>query len=840
MMHPNCRLQLNNARAASGRQPMTAAQEAAIEARLKSAMRQLARQQGPAWRALTPDQQMLAGAQLAARDIAAEAARKLANAQTQVLKTAELEGRIQDQLSAQGMAGQKLERTAALVHDFEKTHAYVDGVKRDNVRGLMDLISAADDKQGATIGRQALMVLFDAQNPVMTRDLALEVFAKGNAGTGNAAARAGAKAWLDITEAMRQRFNAGGGDVGRLDYGYLPQAHDQMRVLKAGQDAWAQQVLSMLDRSRYLKEDGARMTDAEVLDALRGAWETISSDGANKTNPGAFKGTGARANRGSESREIHFKDGAAYLQYLGQYGTGSMYDAMIGHIGGLSRDIGLVERYGPNPEAQMRVQFDLAQRSDGDGAMGGGVRVFGNKADAYWRLLNGTAGSPESARIAQIGQHTRNVETFGKLQGAVLSSITDLGTYFVTTGFNKLSYWDAFTNIGRAMTKDTKDFMNSHGMIAESMISDLNRWAGENVAQSWSGRIAAATMRLSLMNAWTDTLRRGFQITHMQGIAKMRATDWGSLAEYDQWRLSNAGLTPEDWTVIQQAQPIAHNGAEFITPDGIYATGDPRAGEVVAKYLGMISDESEVAVLNPDLATRAITTAGSSQSGTIPGELWRAVMQFKSFPIAMISRHWRRALETPQGLDGAPVAANRLAYAGSLLVSLTALGAIAFQSKQIVSGKDPVDMTTPKFWVKAFAQGGGLGFAGDILLGDTTDDRSPLDSFSRLLLGPTFGSAAELYELTKGNIDEALAGKATHAGAEAVRFARGHLPLVNLWYAKGALDHAGLHALQENLSPGYLSRIQSKARKDWGQDYWWKPGTGMPDRAPSFADIVGD
>lgn len=839
-MHPACRLQLNNARAASGRQPMTPAQEAAIEARMGAAMRQLARTD-PNWRAMTPDQRMLAGAQRAAQDIAAEAARKLANAQAQVLKTAELETRLQDQISAQAMGGQAPLRTAALVHDFDKTNAYIDGVKRDNVRGLMDLIAAADDRQGASVGRQALMILFDAQNPAMTRDLALEVFAMGNGGTGNAAARAGAAAWLKITDQMRQRFNAGGGDVGRLDYGYLPQAHDQLRVLKVGQDAWAQQVLPMLDRSRYLKEDGARMNDAEVLDLLRGAWETISSDGVNKTAPGAFKGSGARANRGSESREIHFKDGEAYLQYLGQFGTGSMYDAMIGHIGGLSRDIGLVERYGPNPEAQMRVQFDLAQRADGDGALGGGVRIFANKADAYWRLLNGTAGSPQSARIAQVGQHTRNVETFGKLQGAVLSSITDLGTYFVTTGFNKLSYWDAFTNIGSAMTKDTRDFLNTHGMIAESMISDLNRWAGENVAQSWSGRIASATMRLSLMNAWTDTLRRGFQLTHMQGIGKMRGTDWANLAEYDQWRLSQAGLTPDDWAVIQQAQPIVHNGAEFVTPDAIYATNDPRAGEVVAKYLGMISDESEVAVLNPDLATRAITTAGGSQAGTIPGELWRAVAQFKSFPIAMISRHWIRMLETPQGLDGAPVVANRLAYAGAMLVSLTALGAVAFQSKQLVSGKDPVDMTTPKFWTRAFAQGGGLGFAGDILLGDTTDARSPLDSFSRLLLGPTFGSAADLYELTKGNIDEAIAGKDTHMGAEALRFARGHAPLVNLWFAKAALDQAGLHAIQENLSPGYLSRIRSKARRDWSQDYFMPPGGSFEDmRAPDLAAAFGE
>lgn len=850
-MHPNCRIQLNNARAAAGRQPMTPAQEAAIEARLGATMRQLARQQGPAWRAMTPDQRMLAAAQRAAQDIAAEAARKVANAQAQVLKTAELEVRLQDQMGAQAMAGRAVERTSALVHDFERTHAYIDGVKRDNVRGLMDLISAADSKQGATTGRKALMILFDAQNPQMTRDLALEVFAKGNAGTGNQLAVMGAKAWLDITESMRTRFNAAGGDVGRLDYGYLPQAHDQLRVLKAGQDTWAQQVLPLLDRSRYLKEDGARMNDTEVLDVLRGAWETISSDGTNKTAPGAFKGTGARANRGSESREIHFKDGEAYLQYLGQFGTGSMYDAMIGHIGGLSRDIGLVERYGPNPEAQMRVQFDLAQRADGDGKLGGGVRVFGNKADAYWRLLNGSAGSPESARIAQVGQHIRNIETFGKLQGAVLSSITDIFTYFPTVRFNKLSYWDAFANIGSAMTRDTRDFMNAHGLIAESMISDLNRWAGENVAQSWSGRIAAATMRLSLMNAWTDTLRRAYQLTHMQGIGRMRGIDWGNLAGWDQWRMSKAGLTPEDWAVIQQTQPITHNGAEFVTPDGIYATGDPRAGEVVAKYLGMISDESEVAVLNPDMATRAITSAGASRAGTIPGELWRAVMQFKSFPIAMISRHWMRILEAPQGLDGAPrgfrgqseagAAANRLVYAGAMMVSLTALGAIAFQTKQVVAGKDPVDMTTPKFWVKAVAQGGGLGFAGDILLGDTTEDRSPLDSFGKLLLGPTFGSAADLYELTKGNVDEYLAGKDTHIGAEAVKFARGHVPLLNLWYAKAALDHAGLHALQENMSPGYLSRIQTKARRDWGgQGFWWAPGTGLPDRAPSFADIAGD
>lgn len=791
-------------------------------------LRQLARTD-PNWQSYSRDQRYLLAAQGAQQDLAAEAARKVANAQRQVLRTAETEARI-----AEVQAWKKGTRTDALVHDFDRTHNYIDGIKRDATRGLMDLITAAGSRQDATAGRQALMVLFDAQNPAMTRDLALEVFAQGKAGTGNALAKAGAEAWLKTTEQLRQRFNAAGGDVGRLDYGYLPQAHDQVLVLQAGRDAWAQKVLPMLDRSRYLREDGARMGDAEVLDMLRGAWETISSDGANKIEPGAFKGNGARANRGSESREIHFADGEQYLAYLREFGRGSMYDAMIGHVGGMARDIGLVERYGPNPNSQARLQIDLAKRADGDG-----TRSFGMRLESYWAQLSGTAGTPQTAWIANLGQHVRNIETFGKLQGAVLSSVTDLGTYFVTTGFNNLSYWDALRNLGRAGGSEAKDFMNAHGMIAESMISDLNRWAGENVAQSWSGRISNATMRLSLMNFWTDTLRRAFQMTHMAGVGRLADTPWAKLAEYDRWRLESKGITEADWAVIQAAPRDDFRGQQMVTPDGIYATGHPEAPQIVAKYLGMLSDESETAVLNPDLSTRVWASGGGTQSGTIRGELARAVMQFKSFPIAMMSRHWRRAAETPQGLQGAPVTANRLAYAGAMMVSLTALGAIAFQIKEIVKGKDPVDMTTPKFWTRALAQGGGAGFVGDMLLQDTTDDRGQLDSLGRILLGPTFGSFADLYELTKGNIDETLAGKPTHAAAEAVKFARGHLPLVNLWYAKAALDHAALNALQENVSPGYLQRVQSKARKDWKQEYWWAPDQGLPSRGPSFEQIAG-
>lgn len=824
-MNPKCIAAVSRA---AGR-ALTNSEIQGIDDRMNETMRRLARQDPKGWMAKPVDQRVIEAATLAMSEMKVQAQRKLDNAKRQIVKTIETTDRIDSLKTVMGSG-----HSRALVEDLNNTHLYIEGLKKEYTAGLMDLIEASSSGQGASAGRRALQFLFDAENPQMTRDLVAEVFSGAAGKTGNKIAQDGAKAWLDTIESMRQRFNSAGGDIGKLDYGYLPQPHDSALVRQAGADAWANKTMGLLDRTRYINEDGSLMKDAQVLDVLRAAWETLATDGLNKQTPGAFKGAGVRANRGADHRVLHFKDGDAFLAYNAEFGTGSMYDAMISHIGGLARNIGLVERMGPNPSQQFRLQLDLANKADQ-----GVKRVFGNSPQAYWDIISGTTGAPESARLASIGQHARNIQTFSKLGGAVISSITDVGTIMVTTGFNKLSYWDLLTNTLTAGTKEAKDFANAHGMIADSLIQDLNRWQSEHIANNWSGRLANSTMKLSLMNAWTDTMRRGFSLTMQAGLGKLSTVEWVKLTEWDRSHLMRKGITEADWQIVNQAQLTDYRGQKMLTPESIAATGDARASEVTAKILGFITDESEYAVINPDLATRAIQTWGGKQAGTLNGELARSVMQFKSFPIAMVSRHWRRIIDSQPQLDGAPALANKGAYTAALLVSTTALGAIAFQTNQVRNGKDPVDMTTPKFWLRAVAQGGGAGFLSDLILGDTTQDRSSLDTFGRTFMGPTFGSLADLWDLTKGNVDEAIAGKDTHIGAEAVRFTRSHAPLINLWYSRAAFDHLVLHSVQENLSPGYLQRMKARAYTDWQQDYWWQPGQAAPDRAPDFSAVGG-
>lgn len=827
-MSPDCIAAVS---AAAGR-ALTPAQIKAIDDRMVGTMRRLGRSD-PSWRGLAHEERVLAAAKRAQADIAEEAARKLQNAQRQVMKAAETNRRVEKQRTLYRGST----RTAALMRDMDNTADYIDGVKQEAISHLTDLLEAARSGEGLTLGRRALMAIFDADNPAMSRDLALEVFARGDGGTGNRLAQAGAKAWLDVIESLRTRFNAAGGDVRRLEYGYLPKPDDQALVLAAGRDAWANKLLPKVNRDQYLNEDGSRMSDAQVLEILRASWDTISSDGLNKLTPGEFRGTGGRANARGEARVIHFKDGAAYLEYMAEFGRGSMYDAMVSHISGMARDIALVERYGPNPEQQMRVQFQLAAKADGrkpDDL----PRSWAVKPESYWSILSGVAGTPQNPRLALIAQTLRNLQTAAKLGAAVISSVTDIGTYFITVGYNKLGYWQALKNIGAQGSKETREFLAMHGAIADSLLSDVNRWSGDHLGHNWAGRLATGTMNLSLMNAWTNALKNAFKMTMMAGMGRLARTDWHALTEFDRIRMERHGITEGDWAVIRQAELTEYNGLEFLTPEAIYASGHPEAQQIVTKVLGLIKDEGDFAVISPDLATRAITTGGGLQAGTVNGEFYRAIWQFKSFPAAMILRHWRRIVDMPQ-VEGAPF--NRLAYVAAMGVSLTVLGAVAFQTKQMLAGKDPVPMDSGRFWLRAGLQGGAMGILGDLLLQDPSD--APGDTVStttKNLAGPVLGAGFEAaFKLGVENVWQLAEGKDTHAAAEALRFAKSNTPLINLWYTRAAIDHAFLQQLQENLNPGYLSRMRARARKEWGTDFWWSPGEEMPERAPDMAGAFG-
>jgi hypothetical protein len=847
-MNPKCATAV---RAAAGRE-ISDAKLQAIEDELTGAMKRLAREdrllppEQRRWAGLTREQRMQEATARAMEDLQAEAALKEQRAGLQVLRAAEADERI----AAQVGLIQGTTRSEGLVRDIENTGNYGDAIRNEAVSDLTDMIDAAASKDGTGALRNLGMRIFDIDNPRMTADVVREVFRNADGSSGNKAATAGAKAWLDTIEKLRQRFNAAGGNIGKLGYGYLSQAHDAVRVEAAGAKAWAQKVLPMLDREQYLRADGQLMDNAELVQMLEAAHETIVKGGDNKTEPGQFKGSGARANRGSDHRVLHFRDGDAWMEYMKEYGEGSLYDSMIGHVSAMARDTALVERYGPNPETTFRKQADIAQRADGAGSWDN--RAAFNTPEAYWNILTGKTGTPENRIIARVGQDARNLQTAAKLGGAVLSSTTDIGTVAASLHYNKLPYFQMLQNLGRQLSSDQREFLQAHGVIAEALTSSLNRWTGDHLTHSLSGRLAGSVMKLQFMNAWTDTLRGAFSATMMQGFAKKVGKAWGELDEWDRFLMQRKGITEADWDTISKAAPTERGGQAYLTRESILSTGAENAREAATKWMGFVSDEAQFAVVNPDMATRAIVTGGGMPAGTVRGEAMRSAMQFKSFPVAMMTRHWRRMFDTPQGMQGAPVlygaqtakgaAVNRVALLAALNVTLMMLGGIVLQNKALISGKDPYDMTEGKFWARALTQGGGMGYVGDLLFKDPTEQRgNTYEQAAGAAFGPLAGASAGLaFDLGLVNAWELAKGKDTNAASEALKWGNSQLPYVSLWYARPLWEHWVLHNMQEAANPGYLGRMQQRSMRDWGQGYWWGPGEAGPDRAPEFERIAGD
>ncbi|BAO29384.1 hypothetical protein [Sulfuritalea hydrogenivorans] len=715
------------------------------------------------------------------------------------------------------------------IHDAD---IYATGTARYFFSQLTDTIRAAQPR-----------LLGMLENPAAVRDLVFEMFGHD---TGNPIAQAGAKAWREVSEAMRQSFNAAGGMIRHLENWNLPQPHDALRVREAGVEKWVRSILPLIDRERYVHPDGRLFNDAELGDFFAHAWETIQSDGLNKLEPGVLSGHSARANRHADGRQIHFKGPEEYLAYHSDFGRGNIFDALQGHVSVMARDIALLETWGPNPEHLFRYFHDVAAKDGKPDRIWHGVLPVTTRQ--LWDNLSGkVAQMGEYAKLGEIAQGVRNIEVMGKLGKAMLSSTNDVQTFLTTLHYNRLPFFDGLTNFVRAFGDDAAEYANRAGLVADSVIADMNRWGENNVGRGWTARLANATMKASLLTAWTDAIRRAFSLTMMGGMGKITRLEWSALDAGDRYRMAAKGITEADWSIYRMAQLEDWRGSRMLTPESIKAVplADLEAAgfqlgdrnKAISRLLGAIIDESEYASLGQDIYTRAQLNRGL-QKGTIEGELARSVALFKGFPFAMVSRHWMRALEANEAGN------SRIGYGASLALGLTLFGSLSLDLKDVQSGKDPRDKTDPRFWFQAFAQGGGASIFGDLLYaglsGHGRGGQSGAATLASAIAGPVVGDAYELAgDLILENIRQAKEGRDTHAGAEALRFGLGHAPLINVWYIRAALDHAFLHQAQEFLSPNYLGRMQDRVYRDYGQDFYWRPGQTLPDRAPRLEAMAG-
>jgi hypothetical protein len=655
---------------------------------------------------------------------------------------------------------------------------------------------------------------------------------------GDTAASGFARAWTETTDRLVDRFNAAGGDLANRATWRLPQMWNRDAVKRAGQGEFTAFMNAEMERGglRILDPDTGQPVAADrAAEIIAKAYQRIESNGLVDLVPGQPGGT-ALANSRSQARAFEWTDADAWFRFNDRFGEGDggIYDMLVGHIDGIARDIGMLEILGPNPAQMVRFLGDTAKQR---GASATQVRMLEN----LWGTVNGQQASPVNEWLANTMAGVRSWLTSVQLGSAVLTSVTDFATIRQTAAWNGLPAAQVMqrylTLLNPANAEDRVTAVRL-GLIADGWTTralGAMRHQADIVGRDLAGRVADVVMRASGMSAHTQAAKWAFGMEFSGHLADRAGRALDQLEPELRRSFARYGISAEDWDIIRARGVWEQDGVRFILPEqivqgapGSTAPADQAAfNRAASRLLEMINGETRFAVVEPGALERSVMLGGS-QPGTAGGEFRRATAQYKSFPVAMMTRHLGRAYESLRGGDHG-------AYLATLAVGLTAMGALAMQLREVANGRDPRDMADARFWGAAFMQGGGAGILGDFLYAGLT--RADRGFYMTAIGGPTAGLVDDVVRLTGGNIQGLAEDKDTHFGRELARFAQRNTPGTSLWYSRLAVDRLMWERLQEMLDPQAPRRwreIERRRMQDYDQEFWWSPGSTAPARAPSI------
>ncbi|WP_374414293.1 hypothetical protein [Novosphingobium colocasiae] len=705
---------------------------------------------------------------------------------------------------------------AFLSPDGRARYASVDGRMRA-IRGR------AHATMNEVLARHSSNLLGRVRRPAELAEIVRELFQPGS--SGSLAARELADAWRQTAEMLRQRFNAAGGDIGKLDDWGLPQYHDPELVRRAGYDAWHAAIADRLDRARILDvETGRPLDDGEFETALREIFDRIRSDGWSKRDPGV-QGQSILANRRAESRFLVFKGADDWMAYQSQFGAATAFDAMMGHIDGMARDIAMLEILGPNPNATLGWLKDTIAKSAAvdvapDSKAPEAAHSAAKQMDRLIAEITGASQRPENRTLALGFSTLRSWETATKLGGAFLSAVTDLAFGATTRAFNGLPVTRMlgdYIKLFKPGSIEDQKLAVRLGLIAEEWghrTAAQGRFLGEELTGEVSRRLAEGVLRVSGLARWTQVGRWAHGMQLMGAIADARGKSFDKLDPAFARMLDRYGIGAGEWDAIRATPVERDRGVDWIFPQNV------ENRELGDRLLEMASREADFAVPTPDVATRAMINSVAPR-GTWHGEIIKSAFLFKSFGISLLLQHGARTMEQ--------AGAQRLKYAGGLVIGTTAMGALGIWLKDLAAGRDPRDGSTPDFWFQSLIQGGGFGIFGDFV--KSAESRTG-GGIASAMVGPIWGDAQNAADIFTSK---------NHRGA-ALKFARTQVPGSTLWYLRTAFDRSVADQIQEEIDPEYRRswRRMDKWADEQGTDYWWAPGDVAPDRAPDLSNVAGD
>lgn len=634
--------------------------------------------------------------------------------------------------------------------------------------------------------------------------------------------------------------------------GYIAnQSHDVMKLKTAGFAKWRDEVVPGLDVVRTF---GSMLEGEQLDEALQGVYDTLTLGNLSDDlpiGPTLDKKMGVNeAKAASQRRVLHFLTSDDWMNYNDRYGRGSLLDSVVATQERAAHTAALMEVLGSNPRMtfeKLRGELMVLNKADAETV----EALKSKQIDALLDAADGAVDRIHSPFWAGLGSKVRTWQSWSKLGAAVLSSITTdpiMQAHRLT--YNGMNAFEAMKSSTIGLLNGNHAAGEHLGFGLQSMMNDIaSRFNGTEDMEGWFGKMSNLFWKVNGMDVWDRFRQRGFVSAIASELYGARDKNWEALAPDLRTTLGSYGFTPIEWNLVRRFGVMEpEGGGGVLTPELMKHVPDsellpmigkrsPSAGALdrardrLATLLDVYyTDQLDWAMLKPGIREKALVSAGH-QRGTAVGELARSLFLFKQYPVQMYQRVLGSFAQEDHhfAIPGAMLAMPKsdMVRMSSLLAALMVGGYGATVLKDTSKGRTPQDPTNPKTWVAAFMQGGGFGIYGDFMFGlQSRYGTGPLAQFA----GPIAADVeniidlrSDVFALLWSDSPGKRADKIDKLYSDIFYFAKQDTPFLNMWYSRAALDYLVLYRIQDWLNPGSLRRVESKLKKDTGQEFYLPP-----------------
>lgn len=652
----------------------------------------------------------------------------------------------------------------------------------------------------------------------------------------------------EVFDSLHGRYKQAGGSIGKIP-NYFPQTHNAMKLKSRSFEEWRDNILPRLDRENMIDYDtGLPMSDSKLRAQMEADYRAITTNGLSELAERMDRGLVTRGvggdvfKRKQQSRFYRFKDAESFLEYNREFGVGDegLFEAIGQHIQSMARDIALMEKMGPKPNAMARY-FDVLMEE------GGASRNQRNFVNGMYGLVSGRLSDFGTLPLLYRFMEGSKALSRFLLGGAALSAMPDATFVRMSlkmNGFDSVRGVKTYLNglnpaspvTQRSMSRFTTVAQALQGLSLQSArFSDDLRYEGGKVVQTLNA-VSSMIIRAGGLARMTEQGRMSVMSSVMGEFAEfgINKTPYAKLNKDLKSTLKRFNISAKDYDVIVRASPYIDEttGGSFITGADILnvrGVDRERLIDIAANYDDMVTRMAEIAVNEPTLRTRAITTgAALAPEAAVTGSGVRAIMSalgtFKGFPVTVMQN-----FVLPLARRAASGERADILNASEVLALTTLLGGAAYQAKAMARGEEARDMDDPKFWFAAAMQGGGMGIFGDFLF----DDYSRFGhSLASTLAGPVVGLYGDALRVVNGNYNRALEeGKESKFLADAWDVGNRYIPGATLWYARLPLERMLINSVDDLLDDGFQGKVRRRERqmqRNEGRGYWWRPGDKLP------------